>query len=72
MYMLELGVFMIKYSINDLPGAFKDYFTKRPDTHDYLTRHVNDLNLTKNKKAFSEHAIQTHGSVLWHSLSQSV
>ena len=52
MYSLELGVFMYKYSINDLPNAFNDYFTKRSDIHGYKTRHVNDLNLTKNKKTF--------------------
>ena len=50
MYSLELGVFMYKYSINDLPNAFNDYFTKRSDIHGYKTRHVNDLNLTKKKK----------------------
>ena len=50
MYSLELGVFMYKYSINDSQNAFKDYFTKRSDTHGYKTRRVNDLNLTKNKK----------------------
>ena len=50
MYSLELGVFMYKYSTNDLPGIFNDYFTKRSDIHGYQTRHVNDLNLTKNKK----------------------
>ena len=27
MYSLELGVFMYKYSINDLPNAFNEYFT---------------------------------------------
>ena len=52
MYSLELGVFMYKYSINDLPNAFNDYFTKRSDIHGYKTRHVNDLNLTKNKNIF--------------------
>ena len=49
MYSLELGVFMYKSSTNDLPGIFNDYFTKRSDIHGYQTRHVNDLNLTKNK-----------------------
>ena len=72
MYTLELGVFMFKYSINDLPVAFKDYFTKRSDTHDYPTRHVNDFNLAKNKKAFSDHAIRTRGPILWNSLSKSM
>ena len=50
MYSLELGEFMYKYSINDSPNAFNDYFTKRSDIHGYKTRHVNDFNLTKNKK----------------------
>ena len=44
MYSLELGVFMYKYSTNDLPGIFNDFFTKRSDIHGYQTRHVNDLN----------------------------
>ena len=72
MYTLELGVFMFKFSINDLPVAFKGYFTKRSDTHDYPTRHVNDFNLTNNKKAFSDRAIRTRGPVLWNSLSKSM
>ena len=38
---------MYKYSINDLPNAFNDYFTKRSDIHGYKTRHVYDLK-TKN------------------------
>ena len=48
MYTLKLGVFMYRFSISDLPVAFKEYFTKRSDIHDYLTKHVNDLNLTNN------------------------
>ena len=49
MYSLELGVFMYKYSVNELPNVFDfdNYFTKRSDIHDYQTRHVNDFNLTK-------------------------
>ena len=46
MYTLELGVFMYRFSIDDLPEAFKNYFSKRSDIHGYPTRHVNDLNLT--------------------------
>ena len=39
MYSLEVGVFMYKYSTNDLPNIFNDYFTKRSDIHGYQTRH---------------------------------
>ena len=54
MYSLELGVFMYKFSTNDLPSAFTEYFHKRSSIHNYQTRHVNDLNLTNNKKSFSD------------------
>ena len=67
MYTLELGVFMYKYSINDLPVAFKEYFMKRSDIHDYPTRHVNNLNLTNNRKSF-----RTNGPILWNSLSKTI
>ena len=43
MYTLELGVFMYRFSIDDLLVAFENYFSKRFDVHDY----VNDLNLPK-------------------------
>ena len=43
MYTLELRVFMYRFSIDDLPVAFKNYFSKRFDVHEYPTRHVNDI-----------------------------
>ena len=52
MYTLELGVFMYRFSISDLPVAFKEYLKRRSEIHEYPTRHVNDLNLTNNKKFF--------------------
>ena len=72
MYTLELGVFMYRFSITDLPVAFKEYFKKRSEIHDYPTRHVNDLNLTNNKKFFSDHSIRTNGPILWNSLSKTL
>ena len=72
MYSLELGVFMCKYSINDLPDIFNDYFTKRSDIHGYRTRHVNELNLTKNKKHFSDHSVRTSGPILWNNLDEKI
>ena len=72
MYTLELGLFMYKYSINDLPVAFKTFFTKRSDIHDYPTRHVNDLHLTKNKKTFSDQGIRSRGPILWNSFPKAL
>ena len=70
MYTPELGVFMYKYFINDLPAALKEYFMKRSDVHDYPTRHVNNFNLTHNRKSFSDHAFRTNGPILWNSLQK--
>ena len=72
MYFLELGVFMYKYSMNELPNAFDNYFTKRSDIHDYQTRHVNDLNLTNNKKAFPDQSVRTGGPIIWNSLEEKI
>ena len=57
---------------NYLPVAFKEYFMKRSDIHDYPTRHVNNLNLTNNRKSFSDHAIRTNGPILWNLLSKTI
>ncbi len=70
MYNFELGVFMYKYYINDLPRAFKHYFTKRSDIHNHPTRQMKDFNLTLNKKSFSDHSIRTAGPFLWNSLPE--
>jgi hypothetical protein len=72
MFSLELGVFMYKYSINELPNVFTNYFIKRSNIHDYQTRHVNDLNLTKNKKTFSDRSVRTTGPIIWNSLGDQI
>ena len=72
MYLLELGVFMYRYSMNELPPAFNNYFKKRSDIHGYKTRHANDLNLTNNKKTFSDRTLRTSGPILWNSLDNSI
>ena len=72
MYSLELGVFMYKFSTNDLPSVFKEYFHKRSSIHNFQTRHINDLNLTNNKKSFLDHSIRTCGPTLWNSLPTAI
>ena len=56
MHTLEMGTFMYRNSVNELPSSFNNYFTKRSEVHNYLTRHSNHLSLTKNKKIFSDHS----------------
>ena len=56
----------------NLPSSFKNYFTKRSEVHNYLTRHGNHLNLTKNKKTFSDHSVRTTGPRLWNALENTI
>ena len=71
-YTMELGVFMYKFSNNELPISFKNYFTRRSDIHDYPTRQLHDFSHTKNKKAFSDHSVRTCGPILWNSLPKAM
>ena len=72
MHTLELGTFMYRNSVNELPSSFNNYFTKRSEVHNYLTRHGNHLSLTKNKKTFSDHSVRTTGPRLWNALENSI
>ena len=72
LYTLELGVFMYRFSINDLLFVFKNYFTIRSEIHDYQTRFANNLNVTKNRKSFSDRSTRTSGPSLWNSLSTDI
>ena len=72
MHTLELGTFMYRSSVNELPSSFNNYFTKRSEVHNYSTRHGNHLNLTKNKKTFSDHSVRSTGPRLWNALENSI
>ena len=61
MHTLELGMFMYRSSVNKLPSSFNNYFTKRSEAHNYLTRHGDHLGLTKTKKTFSDQSVHTSG-----------
>ena len=71
-YKLELGVFMYKYCLNQLPNSFNNFFTKRSDIHSYHTRNSNNYNQTRNKKVFTDQAVRTTGPILWNSLNENV
>ena len=67
-----LAIILEKHRGLYLPLAFKEYFHKRSNIHNYETRHVNDLNLTNNRKSFSDHSIQTCGPILWNTLPTAI
>ena len=74
-YKLEVGIFMFRYSLNQLPESFKCFFSKNNDSHEYYTRNGNDFTLTRNKKVFSDQSIKTCGPIYWkcidHKIKQS-
>ena len=72
MYNLELGVFMYKYSIDDLPTIFKDYFTKRSQIHNRDTRNMTNYNLRKNRTNFASKGVKTSGPGFWNSLPKEI
>ena len=59
----EVGVFMYKCFIDSLPKPFDDFFTEQSDIHNYHTR-----NQTRNKKVFTDQAVQTTGPILWNAM----
>ena len=71
-YKLEVGVFMFRYSLNQLPERFNIFFARNNDFHDYHTRNGNDFTLTRNKKVFSDQSIKTTGPILWKSIRQNI
>lgn len=71
MYTMELGTFMYKYHEYNLPSSFDNFFIKRSDIHNYSTRHKNNLQITNNKKVFSDQSVRTTGPHLWNSIDSS-
>jgi hypothetical protein len=71
-YKLELGAFMYKYSTNQLPNSFDNFFTKRSDIHSYHTRSRDKYNHTRNKKVFTDQSIRTTGPLIWNSLNDNI
>ena len=71
-YKLELGVFMYKYNINELPNSFNCFFTKRSKIHNYQTRNADNFHLAKNNKVFTDNGVRTTGPILWNSIQNSI
>jgi len=72
MYTYYLCIFMFKYSINQLPSLFKDYFIKRSNVHNLNTRKNNDYQLTRNKTTFSSKGIRSTGPKYWNQLNTDI
>ena len=72
MYNLELGVFMYKYSTDNLPTIFKDYFSKRSQIHNRDTRSMTNYNLRKNRTNFALKGVKTSELCFWNSLPKEI
>lgn len=67
---LELGKFLYKFSHNQLPVIFFNYFTKLSEIHDYNTRikHSN-FYLERPNTKMGLNSLQNKGATLWKTIS---
>ena len=72
MYNLELGVFMYKYSTDDLPTIFNGYFSNRSQIYNRDTRNKANYNLRKNRTNFASKGVKTAGPGFWNSLPKEI
>ena len=71
-FKLNLGMFMYRHHLNQLPPIFSTYFTKHVQTHNYLTRNAQDYSINKTKKMFYDCAIRNCGPSFWNSLDKTL
>ena len=72
LYKFYLGIFMFKYSLDDLPSIFRHYFIKRQDIHNRLTRNSSNYHISRNKTVLSSKGIRSTGPNLWNSMSPEI
>ena len=63
---------MYKHSMGILPKIVISYFTKRHDYHNYMTRNIDDHQLTKNNTKFSSRDVMSAGPDHWNQLNSDV
>jgi hypothetical protein len=72
LYKFYLGIFMFKYSLDDLPRIFRHYFITRQDIQNRLTRNSSNYHLPRNKTTFSSKGIRSTGPHLWNGMSPEI
>ena len=68
----QTGVFMYKYTNNQLPELFHNYFDLNSNIHTYPTRRSSDFHLENPKTILAQKSIRHHGPDVWNSLPNNI
>ena len=65
---LQTGIFMYKYTHDQLPSLFQSIFNINSNIHTYPTRRSNDFHLENPKTILAQKSIRHHGPDVWNTL----
>lgn len=68
----QTAIFMHKYSFNQLPSVFDNFFIPNSHIHSYPTRHSSDYHLENPKVVAAQKSLKHHGPDIWNSLDTSL
>ena len=66
------GIFMYKYSNNQLPSLFQNYFELNSNIHTYPTRRSSDFHLENPRTILAQKSVRHHGPDIWNTLPCSI
>ena len=69
---LQTGIFMYKYTHNQLPPLFHNIYNLNSNIHTYPTRHSLDYHLENPKIILAQKSIRHHGPDVWNSLPHNL
>ena len=68
----QTAIFMHKYTFNQLPQSFYNFFTLNSNIHSYPTRRSSDYHLENPKIVLAQKSLKHHGPDVWNSLPENL
>ena len=69
---LQTAIFMHKYTFNQLPKVFDNFFTPNFNIHSYPTRNSSDYHLENPRTILAQKSLKHHGPDVWNSLPDNL
>ena len=69
---LQTGIFMYKYTNDQLPELFHNYFDLNSNVHSYPTRRSSDFHLENPRTILAQKSIRHHGPDVWNTLPNNI
>ena len=69
---LQTAIFMHKYTFNQLPSVFHDFFTPNSKIHSYPTRQSSNYHLENPRILLAQKSLKHHGPDVWNSLPDNL